>query len=664
MQAVRRIYVYLVSAISLIGVAWAVIGLIRLIIDKGIGQGQIIGLASWLAVIIVGLPIFLFHWLMAQRQVATSPDERISVIRKIFLYGVFTAGVTPISSNVYRLVNNLLLTLVGGDRPDYYPYNLTTGEHLAVLLVWGVVIFYLWRQILIDRRPAAAPQQAAPTPEPKDTSFLAVLDVDTDPDGIRRVYLLIFALAGLVMVTWGAAGLLQTLMQFTANVTWRTPVANHVTQVIIGAVVWVIHWGYLQRAFFSGAAPEERSVLRKLYLYLAVFVFSLMAVGSGAALLKRLLELALGAPPSTEPLLSQLSLPVPLLVVGGALWAYHGWVLSQDSVHAPEAPRQAGVRRIYAYLVAAIGLAVLLVGLGGLLSLLVDLIISPAEVGFSYYRDKVAVFVSMIVVGAPVWLLPWRAMQGLALAPVAAAAPTGTGGEAERRSVVRKAYLYFFIFVGAIAIFSSVGWFVFNLLTVILGADLPDDFLTQVLTALIISLLAAAVWLYHGWAVRRDGQLEQKDRALRLRDLRVVVLDHNDGSLSRAVVAQLQQVMPGLQPVTVPTASLATETEAVTAAQFIIGPWQSLTHPAVAASPGLKLALPLPAPNWAWVGISPTAPEYLAQQAARGVQQALAGDEISPTGSFNVGAIVATIAGVLLFLVVISGLLGVVISGL
>ena len=62
MQTVRRVYLYLVSAVSLIGVSWAVIGLVRLIISEGIGQGQIIGLASWLAVIIVGLPIFLFHW--------------------------------------------------------------------------------------------------------------------------------------------------------------------------------------------------------------------------------------------------------------------------------------------------------------------------------------------------------------------------------------------------------------------------------------------------------------------------------------------------------------------------------------------------------------------------------------------------------------------------
>ena len=43
MFTVRRVYLYLVAAVSLISVSWAVIGLARLILGEGIGQGQIIG---------------------------------------------------------------------------------------------------------------------------------------------------------------------------------------------------------------------------------------------------------------------------------------------------------------------------------------------------------------------------------------------------------------------------------------------------------------------------------------------------------------------------------------------------------------------------------------------------------------------------------------------
>ena len=59
------------------------VGLVRLILSEGIGRGQITELAWLLAVIIVGLPIFLFHWLMAQRLANSSPAEYHSPVRQL-----------------------------------------------------------------------------------------------------------------------------------------------------------------------------------------------------------------------------------------------------------------------------------------------------------------------------------------------------------------------------------------------------------------------------------------------------------------------------------------------------------------------------------------------------------------------------------------------------
>ena len=106
MQTIRRIYLYLISAISLIVVTWSIILLARLILSEEIGQGQIIGLATWLAAIIVGLPIFLFHWLMAQRLAAKDEKECSSMIRGIYFLGMMAVGATPIISNIYRLIDN------------------------------------------------------------------------------------------------------------------------------------------------------------------------------------------------------------------------------------------------------------------------------------------------------------------------------------------------------------------------------------------------------------------------------------------------------------------------------------------------------------------------------------------------------------------------------
>lgn len=647
MQTVRRLYLYLVAAISLLVVIWSVISLARLIVSEGVGPGQITGLATWLAAIIVGLPIFLFHWLMAQRLAAGEPEEQGSVIRCLFLYGLMAAGLAPILANVYRLLDNAFLALLGGTYERYYPYDLTTGEHLAAVLVWGVIWTYLWQQLRADRRLV-----------PPDDNCLTV----------RRVYLLAFAGAGLVMVSLGAIVLLQTLLELAAGGLWRNPVAHSIARLLVGGASWAVHWLLLQQAFFGGRPAEERSVLRKAYLYLAVFAFSVMAVVSATGLLKRLIELALGDEPSTEPLLSQVSLQLPLMLVGALFWAYHWQVLRQDAERAPEAPRQAGVRRIYAYLVAAIGLAALLTGVIGLLNVVIDLLTRTVAVGLDYYREQVALFTAMAIVGVPIWLIPWRTMQRLALAP-AGARRAGIESTDERRSTVRKIYLYFYVFVAALAVFGSVGWFVYHLLTALLGAELPDDFLSLVLNALAIGLVAAGVWLYHWWAIREDGRLELQDRARRLADVSVVVLDGGDGQLGRAITQQLQHDLPGLQirPVGLtPQAAEAMAAEVLTdgragleTAHYVIGSWQILTAPevapAVAASPALKLAVPTGQAGWSWAGVRSRPVDYYARQAVRGIKQALAGEEISPSRDIELSTIAAAAVG-LIFLVALLGI--------
>lgn len=644
MLTVRRIYLYLVSAISLVAVSWAVIGLVRLILSEGIGRGQITGLASLLAVIIVGLPIYLFHWLMAQRLAAHNREEQESFIRQIYFYLIMAAGAAPIAANIYRLVDNGLVALVGGIRPNYYPYDLTTAEHVAALLIWAVVWVYHWRL-------------ARPLSDRQNPSTL-VLNLS-----IRRLYLLAFALAGLVALTWGVIGLLQTLMQSATLVIWQTPVANYSAQLLIGLALWGGHWLILQQEFFSGHPVEERSTLRKVYLYLAVFAYSVMALSSGALLLKRFIELALGAPPSPEPLLSQLSLVAPMLLVGALFWAYHWRVLRRDAGQAPEVPRQAAVRRIYAYLVAALGLIALLGGVVGLLTQLIDLLTLPAMVGLNFYREQVALYAAMTVVGAPVWLLPWRSMQKLAATDMQAA------GLDERRSTVRKIYLYFFVFIASLAVFGSIGWFVYHILTALLGADLPDDFLTLVLNALVIGLVAAGVWLYHWAAIRRDSRLEQQTEAKRLANISVVVIDGGEGQLGRQLVSRFRQELPDvrLTPLGLTAQAEAAmdgqpfSVAALNSANFIIGSWQSLNSGQVAAAAATatatKIVAPLAESSWHWTGVSNQSADYHARQAVQGVKQALDGEEIRLGREFDAGTIIAIVVGVVLFLCVGSGLL-------
>jgi hypothetical protein len=87
MSTVRRWYIYLVSAISLQAVAWAIITLLRNLLISRLDPPPT-SIAFQIAVILVGLPIFLAHWLWGQRLARKVVEEREATLRRFYLYGM------------------------------------------------------------------------------------------------------------------------------------------------------------------------------------------------------------------------------------------------------------------------------------------------------------------------------------------------------------------------------------------------------------------------------------------------------------------------------------------------------------------------------------------------------------------------------------------------
>ena len=67
MKSIRRLYFYLVAFISIEIVLWGLVGLLRSIVDNAVSGGAD-ALAQALALILVGVPIFLIHWLFGSRR--------------------------------------------------------------------------------------------------------------------------------------------------------------------------------------------------------------------------------------------------------------------------------------------------------------------------------------------------------------------------------------------------------------------------------------------------------------------------------------------------------------------------------------------------------------------------------------------------------------------
>ncbi|NJO83415.1 MAG: hypothetical protein HC828_11735 [Blastochloris sp.] len=205
MENVRRWYLFLVATISLQSVTWAIIALLRNVLGVW-GPPSTEAIAFQVAVIVIGLPVLLIHWLWAQRLAATDSEERADPLRRLYLYGNMAALLAPAVSNAFDLSSGLLsLVLDPGALARRYAFGVNRTPlqgilgNLTAILVLGLLWFY-------HRHVAVADATDAPL-----TGNNAL---------IRRLYLLGFSLGGLVLVSqWAVATLRWVLYQFGGSTT-------------------------------------------------------------------------------------------------------------------------------------------------------------------------------------------------------------------------------------------------------------------------------------------------------------------------------------------------------------------------------------------------------------------------------------------------------------
>jgi hypothetical protein len=156
-----------------------------------------------------------------------------------------------------------------------------------------------------------------------------------------------------------------------------------------------------------------------------------------------------------------------------------------------EVPRQLGVRRIYEYLTALVALAVLAVGLAGLLWMLRDAITHTSDtLDADWWRDRLSLFATLTVVGLPVWLLHWRPRPG-----------------AEAQSLARRIYLYTALFCAMLALLGSGAVTLYRVLSIALGSARTSTATIDLSHAMTIALVAAGIAAYQWRAVRMDMQV-------------------------------------------------------------------------------------------------------------------------------------------------------------
>ncbi|MBN1641416.1 MAG: hypothetical protein JXA09_09280 [Anaerolineae bacterium] len=635
MATVRRWYIYLVCAISLQAVSWSVIALLRNLLLSRLAAPPT-SIAFEVAVIVIGLPFYLVHWLWGQRLAARAEEERGAGVRRLYLYGAMAGFLGPIVANTFYLLAALLRA---ESSVPWLPYGLRHADaaiyHLLALPVSGALWAYHYRVLVEDAR--AVPEQGASVT-------------------IRRLYVFGFSAVGLTMTTMGIIYLLRGISSYMGvravgalGVSWLSEVAR----LLVGVPLWLVFWLWAQRAFDRQEGDERDAVLRKFYLYGAVAVGSIGAVANVTRILADLFGRLLWVHAGT---VGDVDVRAPLsIVLGmGVLWAYHATVIRRDAEVTGEGPRQAGVRRLYAYLIGGTGLIALLIGLGGE----INVIIRSLGQGFgAELRVQAAWFTAATLAGLPVWVVPWRQLQSHAM-------EAGPAGSDARHSIVRRIYLYLFLFIATMTALAGVIYCVYKTLSWALGSPAPA--LADLGLAMAYSLIAVGVWVYHGAVLRADQRLSQREEARQHAGLRVIVLDQGAGSRSQAIVRALVREMPGLAPETVALDVPGGVDEELAArlveADLIAGPWTAFVPggapgealgpvaQAVLRSPARKLLIPVRAEGWEWAGVDRWDEGALAQQVAHAARQSLEGEEVKPIRPLGASTVILIVIGVLIVL--------------
>jgi hypothetical protein len=514
MKSIRRLYFYLVAFISIEVVLWGLVGLLRSIVDKSISGGED-ALAQALALILVGVPFFLIHWLWAQRVAARDEEEQNASIRAVFLYAILLATLIPVAQNLLSLIDRSLVELAGlGIGRAFSSFSRqTVADNLIAILMNGVVALYFWNVLRSDWAKLTDRQNYA---------------------DVRRLYRYLWMLYGLLLTVFGAQQILRFLFYAPNGLLGhlgREVAINGMALVVVGTPVWVYSWHIIQNSLSDPA--EMGSTLRLVVLYLLSLGGVITVITAAWMVINTLLNVLLGQASSSGEVIQKIGGPLSIAIPLGLVWAYYGYWLNRHIQAAGDRVRQASLKRLYNYILAFIGLVVAFVGMATLISFLIDMLTGFGIVFSDAMRDSLAASLSSLIVGLPLWLVMWKPMQAEAMAQ-------GELGDHARRSLVRKAYIYLALFASVIGGMATAVGLVYSLLRALLTGNTGTDFASNILNLLQLLFLFGVVLLYHLRVLRADGASTADSLAERQKEFPLLVVDSGNGFVEsvRAALAK------------------------------------------------------------------------------------------------------------------------------
>lgn len=501
MQTARRLYVYLLSGISLgvlvtglamlLGLLFESLGLGPSgdpLFDRGEGMRQQLTVAA--AITAVGLPLWLAHWTAAERSVRpdrpTAAIERTSDVRGLYFAIAMGALLLVTATALSSLIRESIL---GATAPaDAYGDGI--GGDIATLLVAGAAwAYHVW---LRSRDWARGPMTGGGAALPRTYLYAAAF-----------IGLWIF-LTGFtsLMELAGRAILGEPEVGFAPGESWWAyPLADAVSGIVVGGAVWVGHLLYargLMRDTGWRGASERPARLRLAYFVVASVATAAASLYLAGDAARNAIEALLGvSEASGSQMAGLIALPLLSSAAFGLTSFLHARAMEAEAAELGDEERVETVDRLRLYPLALVGLAFGAFGLAWLLGIVVDLVLPGGRLlsGGDAYRSELARFVPLTLLGLGLWFVRWR--------EVGVRWTVDPSGEAA--STVRRAALLLVLAVGLLAGVASLGYILYRLFGALFGVTSAGDPSTELSRAIGAVVVAAGVAAYHGILLRRDG---------------------------------------------------------------------------------------------------------------------------------------------------------------
>jgi hypothetical protein len=483
----RRLYLYLVSAAALGTLAFGLSALgwtlLLFAFKDPTAQYSRGSLAGFTAMTLVALPVWGVHFWFARRYALREPAERASAIRRLYLYWaclVMSIGAVIALNNVLGNLLRPILDCGGTGILNSTPFDCGQNHYLSLAQVGWITLVLLTFWAFHYR--TAARDRAAVGEHGRSAT-------------LRRWYIYPVLLVGLLMTLSGASGFIELNWLRIIHSSLGTDLARYVGDAAALTLSGALLWGFHARILALRHLEDDRkSTLRALEGFIAVLVCIVVALIGAGQILYYTLARALGVSNpnnATGDVIALLAQPASLLLVYGVAWYLIRRRLARDT-GTHEADRQAGIRRLYTNLVALVSIATLAVGTAGVLWILAEEIEAPIiGVQASDWKDPISRWITLLVVGAAVWLAHWRH------APWAG----------DRQSLSRRLYVWAALLASVLAVLGS-GIALLNVVLQQLFSANPRLNSTANLDFghyLAVLVVAIVVGFYHWRVLRADG---------------------------------------------------------------------------------------------------------------------------------------------------------------